>query len=77
MTKYQQEYRSKVTTVENAVKRVRSGDHVYPMHSNQASVPLLDALYARKDELSDVSILASTACDNYKLFSLDAEGIFH
>lgn len=77
MTKYQQEYRSKVTTVEDAVKRVRSGDHVYPMHSNQASVPLLDALYARKDELSDVSILASTACDNYKLFSLDAEGIFH
>lgn len=77
MNAFERDYEQKRTTAAEAVKLVRSGDHVYPMHSNQASVPLLDALYERRKELRDVSVLTSTALDDYKILGLECEGIFH
>jgi butyryl-CoA:acetate CoA-transferase len=57
---YAEEYRAKLVTPEEAVRAVRSGDWVeYGQFATQA-VTLDKALAARKDELRDVKIRATT-----------------
>jgi butyryl-CoA:acetate CoA-transferase len=60
LSHFSEEYKRKLTTAEEAVKRVRSGDWVeYGLFATQAL--LLDkALAARKEELRDVKIRATT-----------------
>jgi acyl-CoA hydrolase len=50
------DYRSKLTTPEEAVKLVRSGDRVYFSGNAAAPYSLIQALVARKDELTDVQL---------------------
>lgn len=76
MTTYQQEYQRKLTTVEACAERVQNHDRIYTMHSVQISVPFLDALYDRKDELEDVTVMTSTAFENFKILRPDAEKTF-
>lgn len=56
-TSWQKEYQRKLTTAEQAVKAINSGDHVY-IHSNAAAPgALIDAMVARAPELKNVTIL--------------------
>lgn len=49
-------YRSKLTTAENAVKVVKSNDRVYYSGNAATPFPLIKALTARKDELTNVQL---------------------
>lgn len=53
---WRQIYQSKLTTAEEAVKEVRSGDGVLPSHAAAEPKHLINALMARKDELEGVEI---------------------
>ena len=51
------QYRSRLTTADNAVKAVRSGDRVWVHPSCASPEPLLDALLKRSGELSKVEMI--------------------
>jgi 4-hydroxybutyrate CoA-transferase len=53
---WRQIYKSRLTTAEEAVKSVRSGDGVVPSHAAAEPKHLINALMARKDELKGVEI---------------------
>ena len=53
---YQEEYKQKLTTAEEAVKVVKSGDWVDYTWCTSHPVELDKALAARKDELTDVKV---------------------
>jgi 4-hydroxybutyrate CoA-transferase len=73
---FQEEYKGKLKTALEAVALVQDRVRIYPNHSNQASVLLLDALCDRKNDLKGVSILASTGMDPYRVLDTEYEGIF-
>ncbi|KJS73505.1 MAG: 4-hydroxybutyrate CoA-transferase [Desulfotomaculum sp. BICA1-6] len=54
--RYQEEYRSKLVTADEAVKAVKSGDWVAYSHFVTTPRALDEALARRKDELSDVKL---------------------
>ena len=76
MPNYEKEYQEKLQSIENVAKLVRSHDHVYTLHSMQISVPIMDAIYDRKEELEDVTVMTSTLMDDLKMLRLDAEKTF-
>ncbi len=76
MPNYEKEYKEKLVSIESAAKLVRSHDHVYTLHSMQISVPIMDAIYDRKEELEDVTVMTSTLMDDLKMLRLDAEKTF-
>lgn len=53
---WRQIYKSRLTTAEEAVKSVRSGDGIVPSHAAAEPKHLINALMARKDELKGVEI---------------------
>ena len=56
---WKKEYESKLCTIEEAARFVRSGDKVVFGEMNGVSQHLVDALCARKDELMDVTTFSS------------------
>ena len=52
-------YQSRLTTAEEAVKIVKSGDRVYGGTASSGAYALLDALWERRHELENVTILGS------------------
>ena len=61
----------KITTAAEAVKCVRSGDRVYVGTASSFAYELMDALWERRDELEDVTILCSMSLKPSKMFSTD------
>lgn len=59
MTKFQKMYQEKLCTAEEAVKSVKPGDWIDWAMFNGKPVELDKALAARKDELSDIKIMAA------------------
>ena len=59
---YQELYQKKLTTAQEAVKVVKSGDWVDYTWATSVPVALDKALAARKDELTDVRSGAASAC---------------
>jgi 4-hydroxybutyrate CoA-transferase len=53
---WKQIYQSRLTTAEEAVRAVKSGDGVVPSHAAAEPKYLINALLARKDELENVGI---------------------
>lgn len=53
---WRQIYQSRLTTAEEAVKAVKSGDGIVPSHAAAEPKHLINALMARKDELEGVEI---------------------
>ena len=53
------DYTQKRTTAQKAVKLVRSGDRVFVGSMSSFAYDLMDALYDRKDELEDVTIICA------------------
>ena len=56
---YKKEYLEKLGTLEDAAALVKSGDRVFIGFAASVAYRLMDALWARKDELEDVAILSS------------------
>jgi len=56
MTDWQQTYRSRITTPEEAVKVIKSGDRVFLTGNASVPLPLLDAVVKRAPELRDVEV---------------------
>jgi acyl-CoA hydrolase len=59
MKNYNELYKEKLVTAEEAVKKVKSGDWIDWAMFNGKPVELDKALAARKDELSDIKIMAA------------------
>ena len=57
MTTWQSQYRAKVTSAEEAVSVVKSGDRIYVSGNAATPFTLLNALAARKDELENVEVV--------------------
>ncbi len=55
-TDWRELYRSRITTPEEAVKAIKSGDRVFLTGNASVPLPLLDALVRRAPELRDVEI---------------------
>ncbi len=53
---WQETYRSRITTAEEAVKAIKSGDRVFLTGNASVPLPLLDALVKRAPELKDVEV---------------------
>lgn len=66
-----QAYREKIMEAAEAVKCVRSGDRVYIGTSSSFAYELLDALYDRKDELEDVTLLCAMSLSPCRMFDTD------
>ena len=58
-------------TAAEAVKSVRSGDRVYIGTSSSFAYELVDALYDRKDELENVTLLCSMSITPCRMFDTD------
>ena len=52
-------FNEKIMTAQEAAKVVRSGDRVYVGTASSFAYELMDALYDRRHELEDVTILCS------------------
>lgn len=66
---YKKEYLEKLTTAEEAVKLVDSGDTVFIGIINSCATVLADALWERRAELSDVSLISSLMMKPSLLFT--------
>ena len=67
-------YKSKLTTAQEAVKLVHSGDRVYLGTTAAFCVDLMDALYERRDELEDVTLLTGSCVVPNKLMMGEYQG---
>lgn len=54
---WRDDYRRKLTTAEEAVRAIKSGDSVYIQSNAAAPLPLIDAMVASADSLRDVDII--------------------
>lgn len=61
-------YKSKRVTAKQAVARVQSGDRVYLGTASSFAYELMEALYDRRDELQDVTILCSMSLKKSRMF---------
>ena len=61
----------KTITAAEAVKQVKSGDRVYVGTSSSFAYELLDALYDRKDELENITLLCSMSITPCRMFDTD------
>ena len=62
------EYTNKLMTANEAASRVKSGDRVYVGTASSFAYDLLDALWERRDDLEDVTILCSMALKKAEMF---------
>lgn len=67
-------YKEKITTAAEAVKLVKSGDRVYIGTSSSFAYELIDALFDRRDELEDVTLLCSMSIMPCRMFDTDWSG---
>lgn len=72
-------YKEKLTTAEEAVKLICSGDRVYAGTASSGAYALLDALWERRHELEDVTILSSNLNQSTPVFdeSIDNPFLFN
>ena len=61
----------KQITPAEAAACVRSGDRVYVGTSSSFAYAIMDALYDRKDELEDVTLLGSMSLTPCRMFDTD------
>ena len=61
-------YKSKRVTAKQAAARVQSGDRVYLGTASSFAYELMEALYDRRDELQDVTILCSMSLKKSRMF---------
>ena len=61
-------YQDKIKTAAEAVKCVKSGDRVYVGTASSFAYELMDALWERRDELENVTILCSMSLKASKMF---------
>ncbi len=61
----------KTITAAEAVKKVKSGDRVYVGTSSSFAYALMDALYDRKDELENITLLCSMSLTPCRMFDTD------
>lgn len=73
---WKEEYKSKLRTPEEAVKVIRSGDHIYTGTSSSIAYRLIEALYGRKDELEDVVMCHGMMGQQLPIFTPEAKGHF-
>ena len=64
-------FEEKRMTAQEAAKLVRSGDRVYVGTASSFAYELMDALWERKDELEDVTLLCSLATKPCRMFNTD------
>ncbi len=69
-------YNERLTTAEEAVKDVRSGDTVFPSHAAAEPKYLIQALMKRKDELKDVKIWQGLNIGDAEYAQPEYEGSF-
>ncbi|MDO4870121.1 MAG: acetyl-CoA hydrolase/transferase C-terminal domain-containing protein [Bacillota bacterium] len=62
---------TKQMTAAEAVRNIRSGDRVYIGTSSSFAYELLDALYDRKDELEDITLLCAMSISPCRMFDTD------
>ncbi len=72
---FKQEYENKKMSFKEAVKMVQDGDRIDIAGCNALSVPLVEELYNRKDELKDVSVLGFLISNEIKLLGRDCDHI--
>ncbi len=66
---WQDIYRSRIMTPEQAAKLVNTGDAIYtPLGLGQPSMPIMDAIADRKDELSDIEYFSALTLRPYKIY---------
>ena len=75
-TDWKEFYKEKLQTPDEAVRLVRSGDHVYIGTASGIAFGLCDALYKRKDELEDVVICHGLTPRILPFFEKEAAGHF-
>ena len=63
--------KQKTITAAEAVQSVKSGDRVYVGTSSSFAYELLDALYDRKDELENITLLCSMSITPCRMFDTD------
>ena len=71
---WKEEYKSKLRTPEEAVKVIRSGDHIYTGTSSSIAYRLIEALYGRKDELENVVMCHGMMGQQLPIFTPEAKG---
>ncbi|MFP3153834.1 hypothetical protein LQZ18_05265 [Lachnospiraceae bacterium ZAX-1] len=64
----QETYKSKLVSVEEAAKKIESGDKIWCGPCTAGPLQLMDAIADRVDELTDVEIVSGLALYPYKLF---------
>jgi len=64
-------YQDKIKTAAEAVKCVQSGDRVYVGTASSFAYELMDALWERRDELENVTILCSMSLKPSRMFGTD------
>ena len=69
---FEELYRSKLTTAEEAVKIVKSGDRVYGGTASSGAYALLEALWNRRHELENVTMMGS---NNYQYTPIYDESV--
>jgi 4-hydroxybutyrate CoA-transferase len=72
---FKQEYESKKMSFKDAVKLVQDGDRIDIAGCNALSVPLVEELYNRKDELKDISVLGFLISNDIKILGTDCNHI--
>lgn len=73
---WKQEYQEKICTPQEAVKLVRSGDRVYAGTASSIAYRLLDALWARREELDGVVLCGGMTSRPLPFFQPQAAGHF-
>ena len=69
---WQEEYKRKVCSVEDAVKLIKSGDRVMiPLMTQPRILP--EALVARKDELRNVEVLMASPMRDFGFTAVELE----
>jgi len=69
-------YQSKLTTPEKAVEAVHSGDRVFVGFASNTAYTLMDALWRRRNEVEDVTLLSSNGLKSCKLYNGDEKNSF-
>lgn len=74
---WKEEYRQKLCSPAQAVQCVRDGDRVYIGTCSTIAGVLADALYKRRDELEDVTMVSGQNVLDLPIYRCSADGPFH
>jgi 4-hydroxybutyrate CoA-transferase len=67
---WQDNYKAKICSHEEAAKLVKSGDRLFtPLGLGEPSTAMIDAIADRKDELEDIDYISSLVFHPYKIFN--------